>query len=266
MVLLTPTGVLAVADAVFRGRSSSAPVHVDAAVTRAWRMLQLAVLVPLAVFVIFSLRHEVKLDWTGAPWLAALPLIAGGLVAAPGTRSGFGRWLRAAWPPTIAVLLLFYGAGFYYLVKEIPGLGYSQQTELVPVGWRDFGGQIDRIATAIRGQQQHGLLIVGMDRYAIASEVAFYSPDQSRAVADTSSGHLFDGMGLMYERWFPTHEQSGRTLLLVAWDAPSLDATQLAPHVERLDPLHEGTLLRAGHIVRRYYYRVAYGYRPSDAK
>jgi dolichol-phosphate mannosyltransferase len=266
VVLLTPTGVLAVADTVFRGRPSSAAKPGDAAVTRAWRMLQLAVLVPLSVFVLFSLRHEVKLDWSGAPWLAALPLIAGALADAPGSRSGFGRRLRAAWPPTIAVLLLFYGAGFYYLVKGIPGLGYSQQTELVPVGWRDLGGQIERIAAAIRGQQPHGLLIVGMDRYAIASELAFYSSDQSRAVANTSSGHLFDGMGLMYEQWFPTRQQSGRTLLLVSFDAASLDATQLMPHVERLDPLQVGTLLRGGHIVRRYYYRVAYGYRPSDAK
>ena len=164
------------------------------------------------------------------------------------------------------MLLLFYGAGFYYLVKGIPGLGYSRQTELVPVGWRDLGGQIERIAAAIPGQQPHGVLIVGMDRYAIASELAFYSSDQSRSVADTSSGHLFGGMGLMYEQWFPAPQQSGRTLLLVSFDAASLDATQLMRYVERLDPMHEGTLLRGGRFVRRYYYRVAYAYRPSDAK
>lgn len=270
VVLLTPTGLLAVADTVFRTRPSSAmvqggdTVQRDASVMRAWRMLQLAVLVPLAVFVLFSLRHEVKLDWTGAPWLAALPLIAGGLADAP--RSGFGRRLHAAWPPTLAALLLFYSASFFYLVTGIPGLGYSRQTELVPVGWRDLGGQIERIAAAIPGQHPRGVLIVGMDRYAIASELAFYSSDQSRSVADTSSGHLFGGMGLMYEQWFPASQQAGRTLLLVSFDAASLGATQLMRYVERLDPLHEGTLVRGGQFVRRYYYRVAYAYRPSDAK
>ena len=63
-------------------------------------MLQLAVLVPLAVFVLFSLRHEVKLDWTGAPWLAALPLIAGGLADAParGSVVGCARLGHPRWP------------------------------------------------------------------------------------------------------------------------------------------------------------------------
>ena len=44
-----------------------------------WRRLLfigLSVLVPLAVFFAFSLRHEVKLDWTGTLWIAAVPALA----------------------------------------------------------------------------------------------------------------------------------------------------------------------------------------------
>jgi dolichol-phosphate mannosyltransferase len=250
-VLLTPTGLLA-AGAAMIGITSRA---------RASRFLQIAVMVPMTVFALFSLRHEVKLDWTGAPWTAALPLMAFGLAESNGGGPGAKRWLRVMWPPTILAMLLVYGAGLYYLVAGIPGLGYTQHTELVPVEWRDFARQIDGIADALRSKFGDKLLVVGMDRYAIASELAFYSHDQVKAVASTSSAHLFDGMGLMYEQWFPVELQAGRTLLLVSWDPANLAATHLENRVDGLEPVQEGVLTRGGSIVRRYYYRVAHDYK-----
>jgi dolichol-phosphate mannosyltransferase len=258
LVLLTPTGLAAVAVVLVGGRPGAI---VGSGVARGWRLLQVAVLVPVSVFVFFSLRHEVKLDWTGAPWAAALPLMALGAAEANGAAPAVRRWLRAAWPPTMIVMLMIYSAGLYYLVLGIPGVGYTQHTELVPVEWRDFGVQIDGIADALRAKYRDRFLVVGMDRYAIASELAFYSHDRSRSVAETSSGHLFDDVGLMYERWFPVSQQLGRTLLLVAWDPDQLAAAHLEKHVDRLEPVQEGVLARDGRVVRRYFYRVAHGYR-----
>ena len=114
--------------------------------------MRVAVLVPLGVFAVFSLRHEVKLDWTGAPCVAALPLMAFGLAETNGAVPRVRRWLLAAWPPTLAVMLLLYGAGLYYLVLGIRGVGYTQHTELAPVAWRDFAGQIEGIADALRAR------------------------------------------------------------------------------------------------------------------
>jgi dolichol-phosphate mannosyltransferase len=261
LVLITPTGLLAVASAIIGGRPGSTSANGTAPLLRPWRFLQMAVLLPLSVFVVFSLRHEVKLDWTGAPWVAALPLMAFGLATAHGEGPRARRWLRAAWPPTLVIMLLVYSAGFYHLVLGIPGLGYTNHTELVPVEWRDFGRQIDAIADAGRRKYGDKFLVVGMDRYAIASERAFYSYDRSRAVAETSSGHLFDGVGLMYEQWFPVGSQAGRTLLLVAWDPGDLAATHLEKRVDGLEPVQEGALIRDGSVVRRFYYRVAHAYR-----
>ncbi len=259
LVLLTPTGLLAAGAALAAGRSRDGATTLDDSASRSRRFMQIAVLVPLSVFAVFSLRHEVKLDWTGAPWAAALPLMAFG--AEPYVPGWIGRWLRPAWPVTFICMLLFYGAGFYHLVLGIPGLGYTGHAELVPVGWRDFGRQVDGIAGAVRARYGGELLVVGMDRYAIASERAFYSHDRFTSVAETSSGHLFGGMGLMYERWFPAERQAGRTLLLLAWDAGELAAVHLQGHVSGMEPLQEGTLMRDGRLVRRYYYRVVQGYR-----
>jgi dolichol-phosphate mannosyltransferase len=257
IVLITPTGVFAVAAAFFAGSADR---------TRSWRLLQLSLLVPLAVFFLFSLRHEVKLDWTGAPWVAALPVMAWWGMAgtrAAGTRADVAAWarLRGAWLSTVGILLAIYGVGLYYLVIGLPGVGYPRQTELVPLEWRDFGRQIDVVADALRAKLGDGFLVVGMDRYAIASELAFYSRDQATSVADTSAGHLLGGMGVMYEQWFPAERQNGKTLLLVAWDPNSLAEAGLEKHFAGLEAVHEGTLVRNGRVVRHYYYRVGNGYR-----
>ena len=248
LVLLTPVGLVAA------GTAMCGIIRAE----RSRRFLQVAVLIPMSVFALFSLRHEVKLDWTGAPWAAALPLMACGLAEANG--GGGRRWLRFVWPPTMLLMMLFYGAALYYLILGVPGIGYWGHTELVPVEWHDFGRQIDGVADRLRSKYGDRLLVVGMDRYAIASELAFYSKNQAQSVAGTSSDHLFDGVGLMYERWFPARQQSGKTLLLVAWDRADLEAPLLATRVAGMDPIQEGVLKRDGSTVRRYYYRVAHGY------
>jgi dolichol-phosphate mannosyltransferase len=262
VVLLTPTGVAAVA--VLLGGPAPRAAGQDEPVERqrAWRFIQLATLVPLAVFVAFSLRHEVKLDWTGAPWIAAVPALSFGIVqSGQNLLTGVRSWIRSAWAPTLWSLLVLYGAGLYHLAIGIPGLGYSKHAELMPVGWRELGREIHGLAGAIAKTSGSDPLIVGMDRYAIASELAFYAPDRSQSVGQTSSGHLFGQMGLMYERWFPPAAERGRTLLLVAWSRDELAGDRLQSSVERLEPVTEGSVMRDGEVVRHYYCRLAYGYR-----
>jgi dolichol-phosphate mannosyltransferase len=259
MVLITPTGVLAVA-AAFTG-APPAGAGDNGNDPRRRLFIRMTVLFPLAVFAIFSLRHEVKLDWTGAPWTAALPVMAVGMISAGGKLSGLRAWIRAAWMPTLVTMLLIYGAGLHYLVLGLPGLGYSTHIELLPVGWRDFSRRIAVTAAQIREETGADPLIVGMDRYAIASELAFYGAERTKSEMETSSAHLFGGIGLMYERWTPPERQEGRTLLLVALDLRDLSGKTIESHTERLGPVEDEVLTRDGQIVRRYYHRLAYNYR-----
>jgi dolichol-phosphate mannosyltransferase len=261
IVLLTPTGCAAALFLLGRRRVLEGGPEVSPSEARGWRWLQVSTLTPLAVYAIFSLRHEVKLDWTGAAWLGAVPVLAWGVVRGL-PASALGRRIGRSWGPTMIVLLLLYGAGLYDLAIGIPGVGYGSHAELVPVGWRELGQRIASVADAWASREGERPLVVGMDRYAIASELAFYAPDQAEALSNTSSGHLFGQIGLMYEQWFPPASLSGRTLLLVAWHAGELDAPGLADHVERLDPIQEGVLTRGKDVIRRYYYRLAHGYQP----
>ena len=252
LVLITPIGVLAVALGLMRRKSADN--------SRGWTFISMAILIPLTVFALFSLRHEVKLDWTGAPWTGALPVMAFGMITSGATLGGIRAWVRGAWTPTLVTLLLIYGAGLHYLVLGLPGLGYGKHIELVPVGWREFSRQVTDTVAGIRKQTGDDPLIVGMDRYAIASELAYYGAERTKSAVNTSSGHLFEGIGLMYERWTPAAAQEGRTLLLVAWDPKDLAGKYVESHVERLGPVEDRVLTQDGKIVRHYYYRVAYHY------
>jgi dolichol-phosphate mannosyltransferase len=260
LVLLTPTGVLAIAAFLFKGNSGDdAPSSSNGA--RWWRLMTLAILLPLSVFAAFSLRHEVKLDWTGAPMTAALPLLGYSAVALTRKIGAFARRIQSAWTPTIVVMLLIYGAGLHYLTLGLPGLGYSQHIELVPVGWRELSAHITETAAAYRKDHGDELLIVGMDRYAIASELAFYGGARLPSGLTTANSHLFGGMGLMYGRWVPPASQEHRNLLLVAWDRRELEDKEVAAHVARFGPIEDDVLTREGKVVRHYYHRLAFDYR-----
>jgi dolichol-phosphate mannosyltransferase len=266
LVLLTPPGFVAVLWALLRGRADTGD---GADRDRAWRFVEISTWVPLAVFALFSLRHEVKLDWTGAPWIAAIPplsrLIARAWEAVGSDPRARWRWARGLWAPTVIGLLIFYAAAFYELTTGIPGIGYTRKAELMPVGWRQLGREVSARAEDVAKQEGREPVVVGMDRYAIASELAFYGSDQAQSVSRASSGHLFGQMGLMYERWLKLEDARGRTLLLVAWSREELSGNDIERSVERLGPIEEGRLTRDGVLIRPYFYRIAHGYRGLQA-
>jgi dolichol-phosphate mannosyltransferase len=257
IVLITPTGLLAAAAILF-SRSER-----EAGNTRRRRLMGLSWAIPLSVFTAFSLRHEVKLDWTGPSWAAVLPALAFAMTQ-NNLQQGFARWMRAAWTPTILILILIYGAGLQYLVLGLPGVGYDKHIEAIPVGWRTLSAHVVATANSYRQQTGSDPLIVGMDRYAIASEVAFYGGTPQTLASETANSHLFGGMGLMYGQWMPNKAQEGRNLLLVAWTPGELEDPNIGAQVERLGPIEEETLMRDGVLIRHYYHRLAFNYHPRS--
>jgi dolichol-phosphate mannosyltransferase len=250
LALITPTGLLAIILTRRMGGNQ-----------RQTRFMSVALLIPLSVFAAFSLRHEVKLDWTGASWSAALPALACSVLGLATVNVTWRAGLRAAWPPTAVALMLLYGGLLHYLVLGLPGVAYSKHIETTPVGWRDLSNHM--LDAAAEQRQVNGVqpLIVGMDRYAIASEIAFYGQQHSAAAVETSNSVLFGGIGLMYERWTPPAAQVSRDLLLVAWEPGEISDNIVEPHAERLGPIEQEVLQRDGNFVRHYYHRMAYNYR-----
>jgi len=204
-----------------------------------------------------------RIEWTLPGRAASIALflmaVAVSLVQAPAAHAAAGNTALKIYEvakfcsltfhnygPTLVTMLLIYGAGLHYLVLGLPGLGYNKHIELIPVGWRDLSRRIAETTAAIRKETGGDPLIVGMDRYAIASELAFYGAERTKSAVETSSAHLFGGIGLMYERWTPAELQEGRNLLLVAWDPGDLTGKIIESHAERLGPVEDDVLREDG--------------------
>jgi dolichol-phosphate mannosyltransferase len=262
LVLITPTGLLSLPVILRRQPAVAVPDEEAAQAHRRQRFIRVFVLVPLAVYTLFSLRHEVKLDWTGTLWLAAVPALAAWLASTGLRANGARSRLHAAWAPTGAVTLVLLGLYLDHLALGLPGVGDAPQMELLPVGWRELGTRINAVAAGLPAENGIRPLVVGMERYVLASEIAFYAPDHRVSVANTGSVNLFGPMGIMYERWFPPQAQRGRTLVLVAFKVEELTAARTAERVASLEPVQTITLTRGGAPFRTVYYRIAHGYRP----
>ena len=232
-------------------------------------------LVPLLVFLVTSLRMASKLNWTGPTWLAALPAMAmtmmagtasGGKAAGSGDASrrmhpqAGGTFLARSWKATIVVLMLSYGLVFHYPVLGIPGVHLPPSD--YTMNWRELGRRVAEIKMDVLRRTGRLPLVVGMQRYELSSELAFYDPGGDGA-QDTAAPHLFGKRGLMYEYWFPRRLQEGRILLLVGANRSQIDSLAVEEHVERLDPIHEIRLTRNGSPAGHFYWRLAHTYRET---
>ncbi len=225
-------------------------------------------LVPLLVFVAFSLRSAPNINWTGPLWLAIIPLMARRLTPVPGAGESWKEaWGQKLWTPTLVIVLLSYGALFHYLAIGLPGVPYRQD-KVQPVAWRLMGEDVEKIESEIAARTGERPLVVGMDKYNLASELAFYARGEGEsveeAVANTASRNLFGGGALMYEIWSPAEKFSGRTLLLISFTRQALSDGALAGYAQNLGPIEERSIVKFGVPAGRYYYRVVDGYR-SDA-
>lgn len=276
--LLTPTGILSVIALVVCRRQMTdgfAPPAAASAATlgRSQFLLTWLTLFPVAVFAAISLIRVSKLNWTGPAWLGMVPFMA--LLVAPGLESGVPRlltWCRRAWPPTIVICLLFYGAAMQWLGPGLPGVSYPHNMHLI--GWRDFGRDVEVLVQRFTRETGREILVVGMDRNRIASGLAFYRTQYIDAAGgtaghdpafQTASEHLFGSVGLMYALWFPASQQNGKTMLLVGRDASSLSTDRVLSRVKTAGDIGEIRVRKQGKPAGRYYYRLVSGYQAGPA-
>ena len=162
LLVLTPLGVW-LAGRVLAGHSPMAEERRRVLFARVY------VLVPLSVFVVFSVTHRVKLNWTGPLWLAVVPALAAMLTAAP-----TAGWVRRSWLATVAILCAGAFALLQYLAAGLPGRRYFEPTEILPVGWKQLAAQVT-------AQQQELLSRARPDRCSLWGWTATSSPANSRS-------------------------------------------------------------------------------------
>jgi dolichol-phosphate mannosyltransferase len=239
-------------------------------VLRSYRLLMVLTVVPLSVFVFFSLFRNTKLNWTGPLWLGILPfmahLMSAGMEQFKKKLPVFGP---RPWIITAITLLLIYGAGLHYIAIGIPGIPYPKN--LLGLGVAKIVRDIEHVVEEIEDRTGVRPLVVGMDKYRTSSWLAFYRGKSSRynqgrhsnqGVQDTAGRHLFGSSALMYGYWFPPSEQVGKTMVLVGRNPKKLTGSRIEQRIAHGGEVKELIGQKNSQIVRRYYYRVVEGYRP----
>lgn len=275
LIFASPIGVLSLLAIIFN-RSTIANVlskqfKLDHAQIKHSGQLAWLGLLPILIFAVLSVARTSKLNWTGPCWLALLPLFT--LLVSRQTlfEKGLLRASQVAWPSMIALLLAFYGFALQYLSIGYPSIGYPQNTHLI--GWKPFAQSIEQLASAEQQTSGKAVLVVGLDRNRIASGLAFYrtlaekptpqaARDFSAAAFSTTSQNLLGDNGLMFEWWFPSQAQAGKTLLLVSDDKDDLDSALVHQHADRLGEIKQIETQKNGAKTGEYFFRFAYNYHP----
>jgi dolichol-phosphate mannosyltransferase len=265
LALITPIGAIA-AYTVLRPTGPWAAFKANALADRRQLFIGLFTVFPLAVFAVFSLFHSVKFNWTGPLWLAVLPSIAH-MVTDKNARLVFPKLqIQSAWAHTIAVVLVLFGAALQYMTVGLPGVSYRGGSHLrdIPVAWKEFGEHAARIESEVREATGQRPLFVGLDKYFIASELAFYSPVH-KGFEQSAGRSLFgpESESLMYGVWFPPEQQQGRNMVLFSFNAADLEKPDVIEHFQSAGPIKMETVTRGQDTLGDYYYRIGYGYQPA---
>jgi len=261
LLLLTPVGIIAAFGALTR-RAEPTSRRLRLPGKRPHLFVAIFTLVPLSVFFVFSLFHQTQPNWTGPLWLAVLPKIAADLSASRQGVVARMDVLQRAWRPTIATLLIAYGAGLHYLTLGLPVIGHGHRLGNLSAGWTEFGRQAALIEDEIETATGKKPLLVGMDTYALSSQLAFYDGDHDGAA--TTAGRCLVGRScVMYDYWFPAQQQQGRNVVFFARKPVLLSKGDIEAHFGTMGAVREQALYKGSQKVGRFYYRVGYNYRAS---
>jgi dolichol-phosphate mannosyltransferase len=266
LALITPIGAIA-AYTVLRSFKPWQEVKSHLPADPRNLLVGLFTLFPLSVFTVFSLFHSVKFNWTGPLWLAVLPAIAR-MVTDKEARLVFPKLqIQKGWAQTIAAVLVLSGAALQYMTVGLPGISYRGGSHLrdIPVAWREFGEQASRLETELRAATGQRPLLVGLDKYFIASELAFYSPDH-KGYQQSAGRNLFgpESDSLMYGVWFPPAQQQDRNMILFSFKSVDLENPDIVAHFRSMGPIKTDTVSRGPNTLGEFFYRVGYGYQPDN--
>lgn len=263
-ILLTPSGLIAMVIALWVCCGSLSTLPVNEHMRRISRFILIFTLVPLVVFIAFSISRDVKLNWTGPLWLAVLPAVSNSIVSVAERTSAFELTMRRVWVPTLAVSLIAYGLVLNYLVLGIPGIGYAVRLPGVPVAWSEFGREAAALKFEVKQAFGRAPLMIGLDTYNIASALAFYGAGDSDEKTSSVGRGILGQRSLMYERWYSAGSLSGRPAVMFAFKRSQIVDPALAHHFATLSDPIEREITKGGVLAGRFYYRIGYDFRGAD--
>ena len=127
------------------------------------------------------------------------------------------------------------------------------------MAWSEFGKAVSAIETDVRRNSAAPVVLIGTDKYFLASEMAFYARQAQRAPSRSIGQSAVGGSSLMYDLWYPAKSVQGSTAVLVSLKRNELQQADLAGYFQRLGDIQEQVVRKNGSVVGSFYYRIGYG-------
>jgi dolichol-phosphate mannosyltransferase len=272
VLLLTPAGLLSVVEFMLVKDRMKSRTWFKNVIDQKTLFVVIFTFIPFAVFLFFSLFRQVKLTWTAPVWLAFLPVMARTMTEIHPIQKGrFFPFLKRTWQYSILGSPLVLGAILYYAVLGFPGLPYYFKDSTFLLGWKSLAENIEQVKNC-QEQIDSNPLIVGLDKYRIASGLAFYRKKAALEkkeffshgeVVETASRNLFGKNSLMYMFWYPAEQYAGRDMILVSDEPHDLMQKKVTQSFRSMDAIKKLSITKNNKPVRSYYYRLGYDFRPK---
>lgn len=227
LILITPIAFATFIHFLVRGRKCISIGMQDVLTKKNHLFFLVMTLAPLSIFVFFSFTKEVKFNWTGPIWLAMIPYFSWSILATYEyiKKDKILAGIQKTWPVFLIFTALLIAFLPHYLSLGLPNLPFLQGPYIA--GWDDLAVQVEEKVRILEKETGERPLVVGMDKYQIASGLAFYrhklrqqkSDDQEYidvAVNETTSWSALGHTGLMYDYWTTPESLTGRSMLVIA--------------------------------------------------
>ena len=218
-------------------------------------------LMPLIVFIAFSLIREVKLNWIGPLWLAALPAASVAMLDIAWRTSAVDNAIRRLWTSTISVTLVVYGLLLNHLVMGMPGFGYLLSLPAMPVAWSEFGREAADLAREVQQETGQEPLLIGLDTYNVASALAFYAMGDTDKAGNSVGRGILGMPSLMYGYWYRPEPLHGRPAIVFAMKQNQIENYAADRYFSVVSASRVKSIVKDGMPAGRFYYRVGYEYR-----
>ncbi|WFS26337.1 MULTISPECIES: hypothetical protein [Rhizobium] len=114
---------------------------------------------------------------------------------------------------------------------------------------------------AVEKETGQSVLLAGMDKYFVASEIAFYNRQGPDVIQKSVGAGPFGNDSLMYGYWYKPADMQGRTIILFGVKSGDVEQQDLGRYFDRLTDIRSQTVRKNGASIGQFYYRVGYGYR-----
>lgn len=199
------------------------------------RFIQIFTTVPLLFFAIFSLIHEVKFNWIGPGLLAIIPWISIQIANKSYLK------LYKLWLITAVALLIAYSGMIFCITTGTPQKIYRAVFSKF-INWNDFHHQVNIIAKDIGAKYKKPVAYLPIDKYNIASELAFYQ-DRALSLKQINTRHkiigrnIFGQDSLMYEYWYDNKPVDEMIFIMLCEERYMFDQTQFDIETIALTPV-----------------------------